>query len=75
MQLSPLEALVFVTVSDLEARGETPYTSAIARAADLAVDELDATLHTLAEKNLVHREEAPIDGVDFGPRWCIRQPA
>lgn len=73
-QLSPVEALVFVTVTSLEARGDIPYASAIAREADLATDELDAALHTLAEKNLVHREDAPIDGTDFGPRWCTRQP-
>jgi hypothetical protein len=74
MQLSPVEALVFVTVTSLEARGETPYASAIAREADLATDELDMALHTLAEKNLLHREDAPIGGSDFGPRWCARQP-
>lgn len=75
MQLSPVEALVFVTVTSLEARGETPYISAIGREADLATDEVDMALHTLAEKNLVHSEDAPMGGTDFGPRWCARQPS
>jgi len=73
-QLSSVEALVFVTVTALEARGETPYLSAIAREAELSADELDQTLHSLAEKNLVRREDSPVDGTDFGPRWCTRQP-
>lgn len=74
MQLSPTEAQVYVAVTGLEARGEPPYAAAIAREANLAWDDLDITLHTLADKNLVRREDAPIGGVDFGPRWCARQP-
>lgn len=73
-QLSPMEALVYVAVTGLEARGETPYTAAVAREADLTLDDLDVTLHSLAEKSLVRREDSPVDGVDFGPRWCARQP-
>lgn len=72
-QLSPMEALVYVAVTGLESRGETPYPAAIAREADLALDDLDIALHSLAEKSLVHREDSPVDGVDFGPRWCARQ--
>lgn len=72
--LTPMEALVYVTVTDLESRGESPYAAAIAREADLTMDDLDITLHSLVEKNLVHREDSPLDGVDFGPRWCARQP-
>lgn len=75
IQLSPTESLVFNTVAALEARGETPYPSAIARETRLPGDELEQTLHSLAEKNLVRREESPVDGTDFGPRWCARQPA
>lgn len=73
-QLSPMEALVYVAVTGLETRGETPYAAAIAREADLTMDDLDITLHSLVEKSLLHREDAPLDGVDFGPRWCARQP-
>ncbi|HEX6970038.1 MAG TPA: hypothetical protein VF174_14685 [Micromonosporaceae bacterium] len=73
-QLSPVESLVFNTVTALEARGETPYPATIARAARLPADELHQALHSLTEKNLLHREDPPVDGVDFGPRWCVRQP-
>jgi hypothetical protein len=73
-QLSPMEALVYVAVTGLEARGEPPYAAAIAREANLTGDDLDITLHTLVEKNLVRREDAPVGGADFGPRWCARQP-
>jgi hypothetical protein len=73
-QLSPMEALVYVAVTGLEARGEAPYAAAIAREADLAGDDLEITLHSLAEKSLVRREDSPAGGTDFGPRWCARQP-
>lgn len=72
--LSPMEALVYVAVTGIEARGETPYAAAIAKEANLAGDDLDTTLHDLVEKNLVRREDAPGGNVDFGPRWCARQP-
>jgi hypothetical protein len=73
-QLSPMEAQVYVAVTGLESRGETPYAAAIAREAKLSFDDLDIALHGLVEKTLVRREDSPVDGVDFGPRWCIRQP-
>jgi hypothetical protein len=73
-ELSPTEALVYVTVTGLESRGETPYAAAIAREANLSMDDLDFALHSLTEKNLLHREDSPLDGVDFGPRWCASQP-
>jgi hypothetical protein len=72
VELSPMESLVFNTVTALEARGEAPYPSAIARETDLSADELHQTLHRLTEKNLLRREESPVDGTDFGPRWCTQ---
>lgn len=74
-ELSSVESLVYITVTALESRGETPYPAAIAREADLPTDELDRILYSLAEKNLLRREDSPLDGTDFGPRWCARQPA
>lgn len=75
VQLSSAESRVYAAVNALEARGETPYPSAIARETALPAEELNQTLHSLAEKNLLRREESPIDGTDLGPRWCVRQPA
>lgn len=69
-----MEALVYVAVTGMESRGETPYGAAIAREASLTMDDLDIALHSLTEKDLLHREDSPLDGVDFGPRWCTRQP-
>lgn len=69
-----MEARVYVAVSGLEARGETPYAAALASETDLAEDDLEVALHALAEKNLVRREDGPAGNVDFGPRWCTRQP-
>ncbi|HEX5595098.1 MAG TPA: hypothetical protein VFX61_03610 [Micromonosporaceae bacterium] len=75
VELSSLESLVFVTVTAMEARGQAPYLSEIAHEAELPLDEVSQTLHSLAEKNLLHREDTPVEGTDFGPRWCVRQPA
>lgn len=69
----PLSLLVAVTA--LEARGQVPYPDAIADQAGLTEDQLAAPLHDLAEKNLLHREDSPLEGLDFGPRWCAVQPA
>lgn len=69
-----MEARVYVAVTGLEARGETPYAAAIASETRLTEDDLEITLHSLAEKSLVRREDGPVAGVDFGPRWCARQP-
>ena len=71
-RLSPVESLVFNTVTALEARGEVPSPSTIARETHLSTDELHQVLHSLAEKNLLRREESPVDGTDFGPRWCAQ---
>jgi hypothetical protein len=75
IQLSDVEQRVYVAVTTLEARGEVPYPAAIAQEADLAEEQLVTPLHDLGEKNLLHREDSPIAGLDFGPRWCARQPA
>ena len=32
-------------------------------------------LHLLTEKDLLHREDSPMAGLDFGPRCCARQMA
>lgn len=73
LRLSQLEERVYVAVTGLEARGEVPYPSAIAREVGLPEKQLDLPLHGLAEKNLLHREESPLDRTDFGPRWCAQQ--
>jgi predicted transcriptional regulator len=72
--LSELEERVFTAISALEARGSIPYTSAIVRETALPLEDVRPVLHNLAEKSLLHREEVPVDGLDFGPRWCVRQP-
>lgn len=72
--LSELEARVFDGISALEARGSIPYLSAIGRETALPPDDIRPVLRDLAEKGLVHREDAPVDREDFGPRWCVRQP-
>ncbi|HEX5543806.1 MAG TPA: hypothetical protein VFX60_19990 [Micromonospora sp.] len=75
VQLSSVESLVYITVTAMEARGQTTYLTAIAAEAELPPDELTQALHSLAEKNLLRREDSPVEGTDFGPRWCARQPA
>jgi len=75
IQLSELEQRVYVAVTALEARGQVPYPAAIAQEAGVPEEQLVAPLHELGVKNLVHREDSPLAGLDFGPRWCARQPA
>jgi hypothetical protein len=78
MQQTPLstdEERVYQAVAALEARGHVPYPSAIAEEAGLTEEELAAPLRRLGEKNLLHREDSPMAGLDFGPRWCAHQPA
>ena len=73
--LTEIEERVYVAVTALEARGQVPYPAVIAQEAGLSEEQLTAPLHNLGEKNLVHREDSPLAGLDFGPRWCARQPA
>ncbi|MBO4210641.1 hypothetical protein [Micromonospora echinofusca] len=73
--LTGVEEQVYVAVTALEARGQVPYPEVIAEEAGLTEEELDVPLGSLAEKNLLHREDSPMAGLDFGPRWCARQPA
>lgn len=75
IQLTETEERVYQAVAELEVRGQVPYPTAIAEEAGLTEDELTEPLRCLAEKNLVHREDSPLAGLDFGPRWCARQPA
>jgi hypothetical protein len=73
--LSEIEQRVYEAVAALEARGQVPFPSAIAEEAGLPEEQLATPLHDLGEKNLLHREDSPMAGLDFGPRWCARQPA
>lgn len=75
LRLTEVERRVFAAVTGLEARGQPPYSSAVRREAGLPEDEVRRTLHSLAEKNLVRREDTPLGSMDLGPRWCARQPA
>jgi RIO-like serine/threonine protein kinase len=75
VELSDIEQRVFTAVTALEARGQVPFPDAIADEAGLPEDQVAAPLHDLVEKNLVHREDSPLEGLDFGPRWCAVQPA
>lgn len=75
LQLTDLEQRVYSAVTALEARGQVPFPDAIAEETGLAEEDLAAPLHTLGVKNLLHREDSPLEGLDFGPRWCSRQPA
>ena len=52
-----------------------PYPDLIAQETGLTEEELRAPLHLLTEKNLLHREDSPMAGLDFGPRFCARQMA
>lgn len=75
LRLSAMETRVFTAVNALEARGETPYPSAIEREAGLPEEQVRLALHSLTEeKNLLHREESALGEMDLGPRWCVRQP-
>ena len=73
--LTEIEERVYVAVTALESRGQVPYPAVIAEEAGLSEEQLVAPLHRLGEKNLLHREDSPLAGLDFGPRWCARQPA
>jgi len=73
--LSEVEERVYTAVATLETRGQVPYPAVIAEEAGLTEAELDAPLSTLAQKDLLHREDTPVEGLNFGPRWCARQPA
>ncbi|MEV1333993.1 hypothetical protein [Micromonospora costi] len=75
VQLSDLEERVYQAVTALEARGQVPYPDMIAEESGLTVEQLQTPLHLLTEKNLLHREDSPMAGLDFGPRFCARQMA
>lgn len=75
LQLTEVEQRVYTAVMTLEARGQVPFAEAIAEEAGLPEEELTAPLHELGVKDLLHREDSPLAGLDFGPRWCSRQPA
>ncbi|MEU6078843.1 hypothetical protein [Micromonospora sp. NPDC047074] len=75
VQLSDVEQRVYDAVSALEAQGQVPYPDLIAEKAGLTEEQLRAPLHQLTEKNLLHREDSPMAGLDFGPRFCARQMA
>ncbi|GGM07450.1 MULTISPECIES: hypothetical protein [Micromonospora] len=75
VQLSDLELLVYEAVATLETRGQVPYPELIAEEAGLTEEQVHAPLRQLTERNLLHREDSPLAGLDFGPRWCARQLA
>ncbi|MFC4109796.1 hypothetical protein [Micromonospora zhanjiangensis] len=75
VQLSDVEQRVLAAVTALEARGHVPYPDVIAEEAGMSQEDVTAPLHDLVQKNLVHREDSPLEGLDFGPRWCAVQPA
>ncbi|MFI0793298.1 hypothetical protein ACH4OY_11450 [Micromonospora rubida] len=75
VRLSDAEKRVYQAVAALESRGQVPYPDMIAQESGLPQDEIHAPLHMLTEKNLLHREDSPMAGLDFGPRWCARQMA
>ncbi|MEO3776980.1 hypothetical protein ABGB16_09015 [Micromonospora sp. B11E3] len=75
VRLSDVEERVYQAVAALEARGQVPYPDMIAQESGLSAEEIRAPLHMLTEKNLLHREDSPMAGLDFGPRWCARQMA
>jgi RIO-like serine/threonine protein kinase len=73
VQLSEVEQRVYRAVSALEVRGDVPYPDVIAQEAGMTEEELREPLHLLTERGLLHREDSPAAGLDFGPRWCARQ--
>ncbi|MET8310586.1 MULTISPECIES: hypothetical protein [unclassified Micromonospora] len=75
VQLSEIEQRVYQAVTALEARGQVPYPDLIAEESGLTDEQLQTTLHLLTEKGLLHREDSPMAGLDFGPRFCARQMA
>lgn len=75
VQLSEVEERVYQAVAALESRGHVPYHDLIAEETGIPQEELQGPLHLLTEKGLLHREDSPMAGLDFGPRWCARQMA
>lgn len=73
--LSAVEERVYQAVSALEVRGHVPYPDLIAEETQMTEEELREPLHALTERGLLHREDSPMTGLDFGPRWCARQMA
>ncbi|MGC4772557.1 hypothetical protein ACLQ25_26730 [Micromonospora sp. DT44] len=75
MELSEVEQRVYEAVTTLEARGQVPYPDLIAEGSGLTEEQVHTPLHQLTEKGLLHREDSPMAGLDFGPRFCARQMA
>ncbi|MFG1904844.1 hypothetical protein [Micromonospora carbonacea] len=75
VRLSEVEERVYEAVAALEVRGQVPYPDLIAQESGLTEEEVHAPLRLLTEKKLLHREDSPMAGLDFGPRWCARQMA
>ncbi|GAB3354267.1 hypothetical protein RMN56_26485 [Micromonospora halotolerans] len=75
VRLSAIEERVYQAVTALEVRGHVPYPDTIAQEAGMTEKELREPLHLLTERGLLHREDSPMAGLDFGPRWCARQVA
>ncbi|MET7377179.1 MULTISPECIES: hypothetical protein [Micromonospora] len=75
VQLSEAEQRVYQAVTTLEARGQVPYPDLIAEESGLTGEQVGSPLHLLTEKGLLHREDSPMAGLDFGPRFCARQMA
>ncbi|MFG1841349.1 hypothetical protein ACLQ29_35185 [Micromonospora sp. DT228] len=75
VQLSEAEQRVYQAVTTLEARGQVPYPDLIAEESGLTGEQVGTPLHLLTEKGLLHREDSPMAGLDFGPRFCARQMA
>ncbi|MEU5531627.1 hypothetical protein ABZ744_32295 [Micromonospora chersina] len=73
VQLSAVEERVYQAVTALEVRGHVPYPDLIAQETGMTEEELSEPLHLLTERGLLHREDSPMTGLDFGPRWCARQ--
>ncbi|MEH0930423.1 hypothetical protein [Micromonospora sp. CPCC 205558] len=75
VQLSEAEQRVYQAVTVLEARGQVPYPDLIAEESGFTEEQVGSPLHLLTEKGLLHREDSPMAGLDFGPRFCARQMA
>ncbi|MFF0659364.1 MULTISPECIES: hypothetical protein [Micromonospora] len=75
VQLSAVEERVYQAVSALEVQGHVPYPDLIAQETGMTEEDLREPLHSLTERGLLHREDSPMSGLDFGPRWCARQMA
>ncbi|MET8092473.1 hypothetical protein [Micromonospora sp. NPDC005220] len=75
VQLSEAEQRVYQAVTTLESRGQVPYPDLIAEESGLTEEQVGSPLHLLTEKGLLHREDSPMAGLDFGPRFCARQMA